>query len=57
MLDALANALERTWNRQAIIEYAKDNAWERRIDQLEAEFRQIVATAATTGRAEKHVPK
>ncbi len=48
MLDALANALERTWNRQAIIEYAKDNAWERRIDQLEAEFRQIVATAATT---------
>jgi teichuronic acid biosynthesis glycosyltransferase TuaC len=55
MLAALANALERTWNRQAIIEYATDNAWERRIDELEAEFRQIVATATTTGKADKHV--
>jgi teichuronic acid biosynthesis glycosyltransferase TuaC len=57
MLAALANALEKTWNRQAIIEYAKDNAWERRIDQLETEFRRIVATTTTAGKAAKHVLK
>jgi teichuronic acid biosynthesis glycosyltransferase TuaC len=54
MFAALANALERNWDRKAIIKYAKDNVWEYRIDQLETEFRQIVAAVGTNGEPETH---
>lgn len=39
---AIGDALGRTWDRQAIIRYASDNAWDRRISQLRAEFNLLV---------------
>jgi glycosyltransferase involved in cell wall biosynthesis len=54
MLRALLKAIEKNWDRQAIIKYAKDNAWEHRIDQLEIEFRQIIASIATASQKDMH---
>ncbi len=41
--DAIDEALERNWNRQAIIGYARSNTWDDRIDRLVADF-QMLAT-------------
>lgn len=38
---ALRNALEAAWDRAAIRRYAEANTWERRVDDLEREFRQL----------------
>lgn len=40
---ALARALERDWDRAAIISYASANTWDSRIDMLERQFRELVA--------------
>lgn len=39
---ALREALVRPWDRAAIRRYAEANTWDRRIDDLESEFRQIM---------------
>jgi glycosyltransferase involved in cell wall biosynthesis len=41
---ALARALERTWDRQEIIGYAQQNAWDGRVETLVGEFVHIVET-------------
>lgn len=46
---ALVEALAQSWDRTAIRRYAEQNDWERRVDVLLQEFRQIVAA---TGSAE-----
>ena len=38
---ALAEALERDWDRGAIIDYARDNAWDKRVAVLVDEFRAL----------------
>lgn len=40
---ALAAALERKWDREAIIAYAKTNTWDSRIKVLLAEFERVVS--------------
>jgi glycosyltransferase involved in cell wall biosynthesis len=40
---ALAEALRRPWDREAIRRYAAENTWERRVATLVAEFRALVA--------------
>jgi glycosyltransferase involved in cell wall biosynthesis len=47
---ALAGALQRKWNHDAIRAHAEDNTWDRRIDQLLTLFRQV-ATDRRTERA------
>ncbi|OAI06424.1 glycosyl transferase family 1 [Methylomonas methanica] len=42
LLLALDNALQRQWDRQAIINYAADNSWGKRVDILLAEFKKLV---------------
>ena len=42
LLHAVDNALQQDWNRQAIIKYAADNAWDKRVAMLVAEFRKLV---------------
>ena len=44
-VDAVSRALERTWDREAIIAYARSNEWSGRIDVLEREFRAMVNSA------------
>lgn len=39
---AIERALRREWDRAAIIGYARSNTWDRRIDLLEREFRDLV---------------
>lgn len=39
---ALDSALQRQWDKQAIIDYAADNAWDKRVDILLAEFKKLV---------------
>ncbi|MCC6194984.1 MAG: glycosyltransferase [Burkholderiales bacterium] len=39
--DAIAGALEAPWQREAIIAYARENTWDRRIDVLVDEFRSL----------------
>jgi len=39
---ALADALNRSWDREAIRRYAAENTWERRVATLVAEFRALV---------------
>lgn len=44
---AIARALTHPWDQQAIIEYARANTWDRRIDQLVDEFQAIAGQAAS----------
>ena len=46
---ALREALARRWERGTIRAYAEANTWDRRIDDLEAEFRQLVALPTPAG--------
>ncbi len=45
LAQGLLDALNRTWDRAAIRVYAEANAWGRRIDELDAEFRSITQRA------------
>jgi glycosyltransferase involved in cell wall biosynthesis len=38
---ALEKALERCWDRRAIIAYARENSWDKRIDKLVERFCQF----------------
>lgn len=40
---AVRDALDRKWSREAIRRYAEENAWDRRVDQLEAAFASMVS--------------
>jgi glycosyltransferase involved in cell wall biosynthesis len=42
---ALSRALGREWNREAIIRYAQENAWEDRVGTLVEEFTRLAETA------------
>lgn len=42
LLLAVDNGLQRQWDRQAIINYAAENAWDKRVDILLAEFKKLV---------------
>ncbi|MDT4290613.1 glycosyltransferase [Methylomonas sp. MO1] len=42
LLLALDDALQRQWGRQAIVNYAADNSWDKRVDILLAEFKKLV---------------
>ncbi len=45
LLQALRAAFDRTWNRDAILEHARRNAWQTRIPRLVAAFQAIVDKA------------
>jgi glycosyltransferase involved in cell wall biosynthesis len=45
---ALADALVREWDRDAIVAYAESNSWERRVRTLAEEFAAIAARHAAT---------
>ena len=40
---ALREALKKNWSREKILAYARDNAWEKRVDVLAQEFKLLVA--------------
>ncbi|AMK75874.1 glycosyltransferase [Methylomonas denitrificans] len=42
LLLALDNALQRQWDRQAIVNYAADNSWDKRVGILLTEFKKLV---------------
>ncbi len=42
LLRGIDDALNRNWNRQAIMDYAANNAWDKRISLLLAEFNKLV---------------
>ncbi|MEM7253343.1 MAG: glycosyltransferase [Pseudomonadota bacterium] len=46
--DAMAQGLETAWDREEIIEYAKSNSWDTRVEQLDRAFRQIVSHGASS---------
>jgi glycosyltransferase involved in cell wall biosynthesis len=43
LLQAIDAALQREWNREAIMAHAKNNQWTERVALLLAEFRAVVA--------------
>ncbi len=43
--DGLITALAKSWEREFIIDYARENNWERRVDILVAAFQELVASA------------
>ena len=45
---AMAAALEKSWNRDTIRRYAQDNSWDTRVDALVGEFRQLVQPGEAT---------
>lgn len=47
--DALARSLARQWDRKAIIEYARSNSWEKRVEQLVAAFRSLPVDDSAAG--------
>jgi teichuronic acid biosynthesis glycosyltransferase TuaC len=50
LCDALADAMTRTWDRKRIVEYARQNSWDRRVDTLRRRFVEMKKTARATGR-------
>ena len=52
---AIADALRRQWDRDAIVAYAESNGWDRRVSTLVDEFAAIVARHAGT-KAPEQVP-
>ena len=46
---AIAEALERTWDRSAIIAYARDNDWAKRVDILVEEFEAVQGSRERVG--------
>ncbi|HLT27254.1 MAG TPA: glycosyltransferase [Zeimonas sp.] len=45
--DAIDRALVRRWDREAIIAYARTHGWDRRVEQLVAEFTRLGTSART----------
>ena len=45
LMEAISDGLERAWDRDRIVAYAKDNQWTKRIDALQTEFRAVVSEA------------
>jgi glycosyltransferase involved in cell wall biosynthesis len=43
---ALMDALQKKWQKNSIINYAKNNAWQKRVDKLINEFNQLVSKTA-----------
>jgi glycosyltransferase involved in cell wall biosynthesis len=43
---ALDEALKQNWDRQAILDYAQENQWDRRVAQLLRAFDELMATPA-----------
>lgn len=43
LAEALADALQRPWDRDAIVRYAQDNDWSRRVTVLQQHFAQLAA--------------
>jgi glycosyltransferase involved in cell wall biosynthesis len=43
---ALKDALQKNWDKNNIINYAKNNAWQKRVDKLVNEFNQLVSKTA-----------
>lgn len=39
---ALLNAIEKNWDKSVIVEYARQNSWNKRVDVLVAEFNKLV---------------
>ena len=51
LADAIGEALNRDWDRERIMQYARENAWERRVAALHAHFRELAEVlAALKGR-------
>ncbi|MGB4497261.1 MAG: glycosyltransferase [Methylococcaceae bacterium] len=44
LLTALLNGLEKKWNNELIIQYAKENSWDTRVEILVDEFKKMVST-------------
>jgi teichuronic acid biosynthesis glycosyltransferase TuaC len=42
MVEATLKALETGWDRERLVEYARSNSWEKKIDRLMSEFRRIM---------------
>ena len=47
---ALAHALTNNWDRQAILTYASDNQWDKRVSQLVRAFTDLLAPKPVPGR-------
>ncbi len=43
LVNALFQSLERTWDKENIIAYARNNAWDTRVEVLVGEFKKLVA--------------
>jgi glycosyltransferase involved in cell wall biosynthesis len=43
LINALLQGLERTWDKESIVAYARNNAWDTRVDILVDEFKKLVA--------------
>jgi teichuronic acid biosynthesis glycosyltransferase TuaC len=56
LTNALTVALEKSWNRKAIMDYAESNAWERRIPPLLEEFEKLLENAALARTPHAHAP-
>lgn len=57
LAQAIANALRREWDRDAIVTYAGANSWDRRVDTLAQAFGSLVADDSgmdVSGRAVQH---
>ncbi len=52
---ALGETLERQWDRDAIIAYARDNGWDKRIAELTAEFTRLAQATGAPGRQRPEV--
>jgi len=50
---AMGDALSRSWDRRAILEYATSNTWDRRIAVLVDEFRRLAGVARGDGASEE----
>jgi glycosyltransferase involved in cell wall biosynthesis len=44
--EAVGLALSRPWDRAAIVDYARRNSWDARVEQLVTEFRAVAAGVA-----------
>jgi glycosyltransferase involved in cell wall biosynthesis len=53
LAQAIADALGRSWDRDAIVAYAESNSWDRRVSALAEEFAAIVARHAVTSVPER----
>ena len=56
LTQAIADALARNWDRDAIVAYAKSNSWDRCVSMLAEEFAAIVVRHAGTNAPERAPP-